>query len=584
MLSIPTSIAHGSLTDKLSAIAEAGFDGVELSLGDVASFDGEPRRIADLVDQAGLTITALGPVAGPLTAAGLEGNLRLAREMRAPFALAAIRTPDDLAEALRVRSYATPLALLPDRDMEQAVIDAVAGRDDPAVGIALDALKALGDGSRPARFGDFPAGRLFHLTFADGPGRPVFPGQGRLNLAGLARVFARLGYGGPWSVRADPQGADTVLNAYRGLATLLSDAALTEPALRASAPVLPPKVAARGIEFVEFAVGEADAAPLEAMLRAMAFRRERRHLSKRVTLWRQGAVNIVVNKEAQGHAYAARADHGACVCDMGLRVANARETVKRARALGSEDFHQEVGLGELAIPAIRGVGGTVVHFIDEASDLHRVWDIEFEPVSRTRATPPAGLRRIDHLAQTMRYDEMQSWLLYYLSTFEMQKSDVVQVADPSGITRSQAIETPEGEVRLNLNGATDQGTIADAFLSDNLGAGVQHIAFQTDDIFETSAALARRGFQRLTIPRNYYAQTQAEFGLDDDFVASLSAANLLYDRDAGGSYLQLYGHAILEGFFFEVVERRGRYAGYGARNAPVRLAAQDRARAERHVA
>jgi 4-hydroxyphenylpyruvate dioxygenase len=310
----------------------------------------------------------------------------------------------------------------------------------------------------------------------------------------------------------------------------------------------------------------------------MAFRRERNHRSKQVALWRQGAVNIVINREVAGHAAQALADHGPCVCDMGLRVQDASETVARAKSLGTQDFTQVVGLGELKIPAVRGVGGSVIHFIDERSDLHRVWDIEFEPASIAQATPPAGLRRIDHVAQTMRYDEMQSWLLYYLTTFEMKKSPIVNVADPSGIVRSQAIETPEGEVRLNLNGAADADTLAGSFVSGRPGAGVQHIAFQTDDIFETSTLLKASGFQRLLIPQNYYADTQGEFGLDDAATQALRTHNLLYDEDAGGAYYQLYGQSIFDGFFFEIVQRKGRYMGYGARNAPVRLASQSRSR------
>ena len=113
--------------------------------------------------------------------------------------------------------------------------------------------------------------------------------------------------------------------------------------------------------------------------------------------------------------------HGPLVCDMGLRVQNADETVSRAKALGAKSFVQNVGLGELNIPAIRGVGGSIVHFIDEKSDLHRVWDIEFASKNDENFIQPVGLRRVDHIAQTMKYDEMQDWLLYYISTFEMDK-------------------------------------------------------------------------------------------------------------------------------------------------------------------
>jgi 4-hydroxyphenylpyruvate dioxygenase len=215
-----------------------------------------------------------------------------------------------------------------------------------------------------------------------------------------------------------------------------------------------------------------------------------------------------------------------------------------------------------------------VHFIDEKSDLHRVWDIEFDPAPKTKAPQPAGLRRIDHVAQTMRYQEMQSWLTYYLTTFQMEKADVVDVVDPSGLILSQAISSPEGEVRLNLNGAGGQGTFAGTFLSKGDGAGVQHIAFASDDIFETSAQLATAGFERLTIAANYYDDLQTRFGLNEGLIKALRDANILYDRDGRGEYFQIYSASFWGGFFFEIVQRRGGYDGYGARNAPIRLAAQ----------
>lgn len=575
MLTIPTRVVPGDLREKLRAIAESGFEAIDLSLSDVAQFDGDLAELADMIADAGLKIASVGPLEAGVPPSVVTAKLKIAKALNADLLI--VEVADSAVPGFEPEA-GIRVAFQPTRMVEDAVTAFVADQNNPQIGLALNAFAILGDGSRPARLRDLEGASVFHVALWDGPQRPMLPGQGTLNLGGLARVLVRAGYRGPWSVGATPEGQETVRNAYRSLLTVLSDAAITEPLLRNATPALPAKVPAKGFEFIEFAVDPMSAAELEGMLTAMAFRRERKHLSKNVTLWRQGAVNIVINQEGAGHAGQAFADHGPCVCDMGLRVQDAAETVARAKALGTQDFTQSVGLGELDIPAIRGVGGSVIHFIDEQSDLHRVWDIEFEPVARTQAIQPAGLRRIDHVAQTMRYDEMQSWLLYYLSTFEMSKTPIVNVADPSGIVRSQAIESPEGEIRLNLNGAAGPQTLAGSFVSGRPGAGVQHIAFQTDDIFETSAHLKDAGFVRLAIPRNYYADTQAKFGLDDATTAKLQDHNILYDQDEGGSYFQLYGQAIFDGFFFEIVERKSGYTGYGARNAPIRLAAQTQTR------
>ncbi len=625
-LSVSTTSIPGDLAEKLSAIADAGFRGVELHEPDLTAFDGPPSQVRQIASDLGLKICLLQPfhnLEGQPDAGRERAFDRLKRKLdlmselgtellligsafEVDVAATEERVIADLGEAAQIaKEMGMRLAYmgLPWSDLihsdEQAlgVVDAV---DSPNLGLALNSFFSLADGSKPARLRDIPGERLFHVQLSDAPRLEMdirrlkrhfglLPGLGSLNLAGFVRVLSRAGYKGPWSVarvnEAAPQpgGRTLARDSYRSLVNLLDEVSRTEPGTDFGIPDLPERVYASGFEFVEFTADETSGAQLADMLSAMCFRMERKHVSKSVELWRQGAINIVVNSEKEGFAHSAFLGHGPSVCDMGLRVKDADQTVQRATALGAPNFSQPVGTGELDIPAIRGVGGNVVHFIDEKSDLHRVWDIEFEPVAKTKATQPAGLRRIDHLAQTMRHDEMQSWLLYYISTFEMAKSPIVNVADPSGVVQSQAIESPEGEVRLNLNGAVGRRTLAASFLEDGFGAGVQHIAFQSDDIFETAAQLLKSNFPSLSIPENYYADLQVTFGLDDDLIAQLQRGNILYDRAAGAEYFQIYSRPIFNGFFFEIVERCAGYAGYGARNAPIRLAAQSKTQPVKEV-
>src|SRR5690606_18152099 len=130
-----------------------------------------------------------------------------------------------------------------------------------------------------------------------------------------------------------------------------------------------------------------------------------------------------------------------------------------------------------------------------------------------------------------------------------------------GIVRSQAIENDEGSLRLTLNGAENRRTLAGHFVAESFGSSVQHLAFATDDIFATAAALRRNGFQALSISPNYYDDVEARFGLDPDFSDRLREENILYDRDERGEYFQLYAPTWGEGFIFEIVERRNGYGG-----------------------
>ena len=295
-----------------------------------------------------------------------------------------------------------------------------------------------------------------------------------------------------------------------------------------------------------------------------------------MTLYRQGGINLVVNTDPEGFAHSAYLTHGVGVCDIGFRVEDAAATVERATALGAQTFQSRIGPGELAIPAIRGVGGAIMHFLDQGPALSRVWETEFVPAADEVPVADAGLLGIDHLAQTMPHDEMLSWLLFYTSIFRAQKAPTVDIIDPAGIVRSQAIENADGSLRLTLNGAENTRTFAGRFIAESFGSAVQHLAFATRDIFATAAALAANGFEALAISPNYFDDVEARFGLDPAFADRLRAASILYDRDEHGEYFQLYSPNFGEGFFFEIVERRGGYRGYGAANAAFRIAAQKR--------
>ena len=172
---------------------------------------------------------------------------------------------------------------------------------------------------------------------------------------------------------------------------------------------------------------------------------------------------------------------------------------------------------------------------------------------------------------------MLTWLLFYTSIFRTRKLPMVDVIDPAGVVRSQVVESDDGGLRLTLNGAENRRTLAGRFIAESFGSGVQHLAFSSRDIFQTADRLTELGFNPLEISPNYYDDLEARLGLEPDFTDRLRSRNILFDRDEFGDYFQLYSQSYGEGFFFEIVERRGGYKGYGAPNAPFRIAAQKRA-------
>src|SRR5262249_8937649 len=312
-------------------------------------------------------------------------------------------------------------------------------------------------------------------------------------------------------------------------------------------------------------------ADFEATLAALGFAKAGVHKSKAVTRWRQGDINLVVNCEKEGFAHSFNITHGSAVCALTLTVDDAAATVARAAQLLDQPFRQVARTGEIDIPAVRGVGGSLLYFVDDKSDLGRHWEVDFD-------VPPgagdgAGLTVVDHVSQSMHHEEMLTWLLFYTSLLEVRKTPVQDVLDPGGIVLSQVVETADGALRLVLNASQSRHTLSSRFLTERFGSGVQHIAFATDDIFATVSRMRARGVELLPIRENYYDALERRADLPAEALARLRDNNVLYDRHGGGEYLQAYTTTFEGGFFFEIVERRD-YAGFGATNAPIRLAAQ----------
>ena len=622
--SIATVSIAGDFKEKLTAIAAAGFDGIEIFENDFLAFDASPREVGRMVRDAGLAITLFQPfrdfeglpepqrarafdraerkfdlmgelgtdlmlVCSSVSSASLGGIDRAAADFHELGERAAKRGLKVGYEALAWGRHVND-----HRDAWEVVRRA----DHPNIGFILDSFHTLARKIDVASIRAIPADRIFIVQLADAPLIDMdllywsrhfrnMPGEGGLPVREFMQAVAATGYDGYWSLEIfndqfrGGSPSSISVDGHRSLIYMMDQVRRAEPALPVALPPMPDRVGVSGVAFVEFTADEDGAVALDRLFHSFGFRKTGQHVSKKVTRYQQGDINLVINREKEGFAHSAYVMHGTSVCAIGLAVEDAATTVARAEAMGAEPFSQGVGPGELTIPAIRGVGGGVIHFLDEKSDLAKVWEIEFRPVEDE--APPlrsAGLTRIDHIGQTMNSEEMLTWLLFYTAIFRTRRTPMVDVIDPAGIIRSQVIESLNGEApsgfRLTLNGAENRRTLAGRFIADSFGSSVQHLAFATDDIFAAAENLAANGFEALALSRNYYDDVEARFGLDPALADRLRAANILYDRDEEGEYFQLYAPAWGEGFIFEIIERRGRYNGYGAPNAPFRIAAQKR--------
>ncbi len=618
-MGIATVCLSGVMNEKLEAIQAAGFEAVEIFENDLLTFPGSPAELRQRILDLGLNPICFQPFRDFEGMTGAARDKVFARMERkfdvmqqlgtdlllvcsnvSPDAEGGIdRAADDFRElgeraakrGLRVgfEALAWGRHINDYRDAWEVVRRA----DHPNIGIILDSFHILSRGTDLKPMRAIPKDKIFLVQIADAPKLDMdllswsrhyrcFPGQGDLPLMPFMEALAATGYDGYvsheiFNDRFRAGSARTVaVDGRRSLIALFDQMQEKTGKREPDVPVMPPRAAPRDVAFIEFAVDETTKPAFSQWLRALGFRKVGQHISKAVTRYVQGGVNIIVNAEKEGFAHAFNITHGTAVCVIGLTVDNAQATITRAQALLDPPFQQRIGPGELSVPTVRGVGGSLMSFLDTASPLGKVFEIEFTPLEDDQA--PAGLTRVDHISQSVHYEEMLSWLLFYTSLFELSKSATNDVLDPGGVVASQALQSENGAVRLILNASQSANTQSSRFLTELFGSGVQHIALATDDIFATVTAMKANGVAFLPIPDNYYDDLEARTDLSAEEIEKLRSLSILYDREGGADYFQIYTPSFENKFFFEIVQRRG-YQGYGAVNAPIRLAAQ--ARSER---
>ena len=603
---IATVALSGTLPDKLEAAALVGFDGVEVMEADLLGFDGTPADLRRMAEDLGLVIDLYQPfrdfeaMPEPQRQRNLdraERKFDVMQELGADLVLVCSNTQpatldDDGRAAADLRAMAERAAKRGLRVGYEAlswgrhvrlwshawrIVERAA---HPALGLILDSFLTLALGDDPAGIAELPGERIFFVQLADAPLRSMdvlswsrhfrsFPGQGDLDIDGFVRAVIASGYAGPLSLEVFNdhfRSAPSRMIARDGLRSLvLAEANATGEGL----PALPE---VDGIEFLEFAVDPAARDALAGLLRRLGFALAGRHRSKDVELYRQGSINFVLNSEQDSAASEHFQHHGPSVCAVALRVDDPARALERARALLIPDWRERVSEGEARIPAVRGPDGTLVYLV--ARDADDYWSVDFELLARPEGG--AGLQSIDHLALALPAWQLDTYVVFWRSLFGLAPQPVFDLPDPVGLIQSRAMVNDAGTLRLTFNISEAQDTVTNRFVSAFAGAGVHHVALAAANADRSMEALCAAGAPTLTIPPNYYEDAGARFSLDDAALARFEALGLLYDASGEREFLHAYTETFQNRFFFEVVERRGGYVGFGAANAAVRMAAQAR--------
>ena len=320
-----------------------------------------------------------------------------------------------------------------------------------------------------------------------------------------------------------------------------------------------------GFEFVEYTAP--DVAQLHALFEHMGFRAVARHRSKAVTLFRQGGVNFIVNSEPDSHGSQFAKAHGPSACAMAFRVKDAAIAYRKSIEAGAKPFRNQVGPMELSIPAIEGIGGSVIYLVDRYG-AHSIYDVDFVPTEPAKGFEHegAGLTDIDHVTHNVYRGNMDQWAGFYERLFNFREVRYFDIEGKLTGLKSRAMTSPDGKIRIPINESSDDKSQIEEYLHHYRGEGIQHIALGTGDIYRSVERLRTWGVAFQDSPDTYYERIDDRLGGHGEDVGCMRKNRILIDGGANeGLLLQIFTQNAIGPIFFEIIQRKGNQ-GFGEGN------------------
>ncbi len=342
-----------------------------------------------------------------------------------------------------------------------------------------------------------------------------------------------------------------------------------------------------GFEFIEFSAPQKG--QLEPVFETMGFTNIAHHRSKDVSLWRQGGINLITNYEERSPAWYFSREHGPSACGMGFRVKDAAKAYAHLLSKGAEPVEVETGPMELRLPAIRGIGNSIIYLIDRYGDDLDIYDIDFIPIPNVNQHPEGcGFNIIDHLTHNVYGGRMKYWADFYETLFNFREIRFFDIkGEYTGLT-SKALTAPDGKIRIPLNeeGEGGKGQIEE-FLREFNGEGIQHIALICDDLIACWDRLKKHGVPFMKAPpETYYKMLDERLPSHGEPVNALQQRGILLDGTTEGGtsrlLLQIFAEPRIGPVFFEFIQRKGD-DGFGEGNFKALFESIERDQIERGV-
>jgi 4-hydroxyphenylpyruvate dioxygenase len=339
-----------------------------------------------------------------------------------------------------------------------------------------------------------------------------------------------------------------------------------------------------GFEFVEFAAP--DPAALGALFEQMGFAAVARHRHKDVLLYRQGDINFIVNAEPDSFAQRFARLHGPSICAIAFRVQDANAAYARALELGAWGMPPNAGPMELNIPAIKGIGDSLIYLVDRwrgkdgaapgsIGDI-AIYDVDFVPIPGAGdGLAPGGhrghgLTLIDHLTHNVHRGRMKEWADFYSKLFEFREVRYFDIEGKLTGLKSKAMTSPCGKIRIPINESNDDKSQIAEYLDEYHGEGIQHIALGSDDIYASIEGMGQSGVAFQDTIDTYYDLVDQRLPSHGEQLDELRRLRILID---GATHqgapnellLQIFTKTVIGPIFFEIIQRKGDQ-GFGEGN------------------
>ncbi|WP_298399563.1 4-hydroxyphenylpyruvate dioxygenase [Sphingobium sp.] len=313
-----------------------------------------------------------------------------------------------------------------------------------------------------------------------------------------------------------------------------------------------------GFEFVEFTSPDPDS--MARHFDQLGFVPTHRHPTKNITRYKQGRINLMLNRDDAGRAAAFRGEHGPSASAMAFRVADPQAAMRWAIDHGAKPTEEDDTV-------ILGIGGSYLYFMQDGVDPYADW-AEYPGWRAAETANSVGLDLLDHLTHNVRRGQMRVWSAFYQTLFNFSEQKYFDIKGQATGLFSQAMIAPDSAIRIPLNESQDDKSQIEEFIRQYHGEGIQHLALTTGDIYATVEKLRARGVRLQDTIETYYELVDKRVPGHGEDLERLRRNRILIDGDVAngeGLLLQIFTEPMFGPIFFEIIQRKGN-EGFGNGN------------------